>query len=750
MIVLYIINILSLRREYYNKYRKYININKLNYSLKTIVKLLDILYNKYEYNSVQVEDINLQLDVEYPSLSQEKAEDIYQNLETLKTLQNKEVSTEHINDVLRRYIDRHYANELIEGLLPLLEENVQPEAKYKLSELYDEWSDVSEELTNRDKHVVTDSLEDIFEIENDDSGYEWFCDELTDSLGRIKQGDLGLIFAAPNSGKEQPHYSLIYTPEGWVTMGDIKIGDVVYDDEGNKQTVLDKYPQGMKDIYRVYLADGSYADCGLEHLWRVAESKDRHKTERVMPLKDMIKAGCKEKDGRSSFSVGYYSPQIKNESPLMYALGVFLGDGSYSVNMRLHNTERDIIESFINITLGEEGYKHNSSTNIKKAYLFKEMLTDLGLRYKRSYEKALDWDYIYRLSSGERLSLLRGMMDTDGYVNVDGQTLEFTSSSKNLAEIATYLVRSLGGYASIKAKNKTGYKKDGKFVECRQAFRVYIKFSNDVVPVSSKKHLSKYKPTNKRKRRYIKKIEKLPYKYKCSCIRVSGERSMYVTDSFIPTHNTAFALSIITNLIKQSCKVLHINNEERGTKVKLRFMENYFCKTKSELFFDKEYFYKKYLDECSEHYILYNTGDMHVSELKNLIKEYEPEVIVIDQAWKLRVRKEDRQDMTLQAIWNSLRNIVKEYQVHIIGTQQSDSTGYDNKKLYLSMEAIHGSKIGVQGELDYAIGINSNTEDFNNPQYRYISTPKNKNTGKEDTRLILNLDKDRSRYDNNV
>ena len=414
MIVLYIINILSLRREYYNKYRKYININKLNYSLKTIVKLLDILYNKYEYNSVQVEDINLQLDVEYPSLSQEKAEDIYQNLETLKTLQNKEVSTEHINDVLRRYIDRHYANELIEGLLPLLEENVQSEAKYKLSELYDEWSDVSEELTNRDKHVVTDSLEDIFEIENDDSGYEWFCDELTDSLGRIKQGDLGLIFAAPNQGK------------------------------------------------------------------------------------------------------------------------------------------------------------------------------------------------------------------------------------------------------------------------------------------------------------------------------------------------SAFIISILTSLIRQGCKVLHINNEERGTKVKLRFMENYFCKTKSELFFDKEYFYKKYLDECSEHYILYNTGDMHVSELKNLIKEYEPEVIVIDQAWKLRVRKEDRQDMTLQAIWNSLRNIVKEYQVHIIGTQQSDSTGYDNKKLYLSMEAIHGSKIGVQGELDYAIGINSNTEDFNNPQYRYISTPKNKNTGKEDTRLILNLDKDRSRYDNNV
>ena len=75
----------------------------------------------------------------------------------------------------------------------------------------------------------------------------------------------------PGLGKLQPLYSKIATPDGWKTMGDMKVGTKIFSKNGRETTVTGVFPHGEKDIYRVVFSDGSTTDCGLEHLWSVRD-----------------------------------------------------------------------------------------------------------------------------------------------------------------------------------------------------------------------------------------------------------------------------------------------------------------------------------------------------------------------------------------------------------------------------------------------------------------------------------------------
>jgi phosphate starvation-inducible PhoH-like protein len=58
-------------------------------------------------------------------------------------------------------------------------------------------------------------------------------------------------------GTAQPLDAQIMTPNGYVTMGSIEVGDYVIGSNGQKTKVLGVYPQGEKDIYKITFSDGS-------------------------------------------------------------------------------------------------------------------------------------------------------------------------------------------------------------------------------------------------------------------------------------------------------------------------------------------------------------------------------------------------------------------------------------------------------------------------------------------------------------
>ena len=81
--------------------------------------------------------------------------------------------------------------------------------------------------------------------------------------------DILCISMPPGTGKAQPLYSKVLTPTGFRPMGDIHVGDKVIDGNGYESSVIGVYPQGIKSIYEITIADGSKCRCSGEHLWKV-------------------------------------------------------------------------------------------------------------------------------------------------------------------------------------------------------------------------------------------------------------------------------------------------------------------------------------------------------------------------------------------------------------------------------------------------------------------------------------------------
>lgn len=115
-----------------------------------------------------------------------------------------------------------------------------------------------------------------------------FQDLLEDRL------DILTISLAPGVGKAGTMYSKVLTPNGFVEMRNIKVGDKVVAGNGNTAIVLGVYPQGIKPIYEITLANGAKTRVSDEHLWHVGYScLDKYEYEyfstKVITTKEVIK-----------------------------------------------------------------------------------------------------------------------------------------------------------------------------------------------------------------------------------------------------------------------------------------------------------------------------------------------------------------------------------------------------------------------------------------------------------------------------
>lgn len=104
-------------------------------------------------------------------------------------------------------------------------------------------------------------------------------------VSQFDSGHHAVYFGSPGTGKAQPLYSKVLTPNGFVTMGSLKPGDKVISGTNKEASILNIYPQGKKPIYEIVLDDASTCRCSDEHLWYVSIN---HGTPQNITLKEML------------------------------------------------------------------------------------------------------------------------------------------------------------------------------------------------------------------------------------------------------------------------------------------------------------------------------------------------------------------------------------------------------------------------------------------------------------------------------
>lgn len=371
-----------------------------------------------------------------------------------------------------------------------------------------------------------------------------------------------LFCGGAGTGKCLPLNSDIMTLTGYKKMKDIQLGDSLIDGLGKECKVIGIYPQGIQPVYKVTFSDRTSTLCSLDHIWRVGWYSNKQATVKWddLTLKEIMKRGLKKKNNTSGWKFRIPIPKINcwnNSVPIdPYLLGVLLGDGDLgsSSNIKVSLYEKDIFNK-IKIILNNLGYDlhlcDNNKSEIKDYSIvcstetkgFINYINNLDIRC-RSIEKHIPQEYLFTTFKN-RIKLLQGLFDTDGYIDSHNNFI-FTTSSPKLSEDFAFLVRSLGGTDTIVEK-PSGYKHNGYYIQCHNHFNHYIKFDNDFEFCTSIKHKKRIKNKQNAPLRRIINIEYIGEE-ECQCIAVDSLDSTYMTNDLIVTHNTTSA-RIIANLI---------------------------------------------------------------------------------------------------------------------------------------------------------------------------------------------------------
>lgn len=364
-------------------------------------------------------------------------------------------------------------------------------------------------------------------------------------------------------GKAQPLYSKIRTPNGWKTMKEIGVGDFVCTPSGGTTVVLGKYPQGKKKVYEVTTVDGKKTRACREHLWNVIVDGEQQ----VIDTQTISK--LMQKNIRVNLPLVHEVGNHDADLPVPpYILGLFLARGKVDSGQLLFSDVSPEIIDKLKAYLTPDDYvlKHDQN-NIRVTYTH-EGLSNPIVNYL--LDSGLDRDKripdTYKVGSYyQRRDLLMGIFDADAEQDEEHVVMYFNYKQPDLASDVQEVAWSVGGMAKLKMvtysiKDKVkGVRKSDKDIVLRCQFKNANKFFS----IESKRDY----PLLNDLMMPIRSI-KFAEETEACCIKVNDREHLYVTDDYIPTHNTTVINGISYALYgqpittsKQDEMVNNINNK---------------------------------------------------------------------------------------------------------------------------------------------------------------------------------------------
>jgi hypothetical protein len=314
------------------------------------------------------------------------------------------------------------------------------------------------------------------------------------------------------------------TPSGWTTMGEVKVGDTLFDMDGKPCTVLGKSEVKNVDCYRITFDDKSEVVCDHEHLWRLSDGSVKRVTEVTwgQSAAQRLKVPCVDV-AKPLFT----KPRNLPVDP--YVMGLWIADGTRNSSAVTKPDE------FVWEEIQRRGYPVNMDSGQGGRCPTR---TPKGLRSqlrKAGFiaEKRIP-DLYLRASETQRLDLLRGLMDGDGNANPTRKQCVYMTTDRVLAGQVAELLRSLGQRPSVATTDQYGF---GLHVKAYPVSFRPVNIQPFLLPRKAELVDPAWGPGRSDRRR-IDKIEKIS-SVPTQCISVdSPTRTFLCTEHMIPTHNT--------------------------------------------------------------------------------------------------------------------------------------------------------------------------------------------------------------------
>lgn len=472
------------------------------------------------------------------------------------------------------------------------------------------------------------------------------------ATGGLERDEFFVVSARLGIGKALRYGTKVLTPNGeWRFVEDMKVGEFLVGRNGLPTRIKEVRDFNRLELYRISFTDGTQVDCCKDHLWTLKKFRKGL----VTVTTEEISKKYFTIDRRTGWRTRHYHlPQIspvqfrKKEFVIPpYVMGVLLGDGGFHGDVVFTNDDDEIVEGVSQLLPRDMEVRSNGMyhaiVNKERGSgknLYTEELKRLGLMHKKSYEKWVPKDYIYS-DVNDRLELLAGLIDTDGYAPGGGR-LEIQTSSLLLYKGIKEIVESVGGFVRAK-KYLAGYKskKTGELIQTRDTWTVALSLPMEIgIPLRGRKR-NKYHRV-KTELRAIDKVEKID-STGGRCFIVDADDHLFLTEGYIPTHNSWIGQFIAANVAKQGKTVLfysgEMTEEQVGSRIDTIWAEgaiSNFLYTRNRLTEEEKALLKEKVSQVQGDIIVFTPKDLPTSSCRpsdvgRFMRLYNPDVVILDQ-----------------------------------------------------------------------------------------------------------------------
>ena len=324
----------------------------------------------------------------------------------------------------------------------------------------------------------------------------------------------------------------IPTPSGFVKMKDLSVGDEVFDKDGKVCRVKNKSQIHNRPCFEIVFEDGAKIICDDEHRWlatigRVGSVKQAS-GDQVYTAKELYT--FRELFREPIIRIPVSKPLKIDDKPLPvdpYVLGLWLADGNRGAGV-ICNPDKRIWDEIVSrgYTIGND-ISSGGKCEARTIFGLYGKLKEIGV----AKNKHIPEMYMFA-SEEQRLDLLRGYFDGDGYWNKTRGSAVMSTTSKRQADDVYSLASSLGMKVYRTLQKGKGF---GKIVNVYHlSFNPYGKQSPFLVRninVPTKKS----KENNIRYIKDIREIKSVP----TQCIEVDSDTHTYLAgEAMVVTHNT--------------------------------------------------------------------------------------------------------------------------------------------------------------------------------------------------------------------